>query len=150
MNTHARPGSAPFGAPRHSLGKPLLGVLVAGVIILTAIGAGVWSRGGSDEVVQSPQPPVTVPTPAPQLAEHERVHLVYIVSDEERAHLVQAAIDEANVYRRLDGLPPVLATVLAADTEAEAVQMKEAFIEGNRILAGLGLPEDIVVDFRGQ
>jgi hypothetical protein len=149
MNRHAKFGSAPFGAPRHSFGKPLLGGLAAGIIILSAFGVGIWTRSGSDEAVPATEPPVTseIPREAP---EYEKVHIVYIVSDQERARLIQAAIDEANVYRRLDGLPPILAAVLAAETEAEAVQVKEAFIEGNPILAGLGLPEDVVVDLRRQ
>ncbi len=72
----------------------------------------------------------------------------YLVATREHADAVVLAINEANLIRATTGLSPMPDTVLVVGSDAEAEAARAAIAEGNRILAGLGEPEELVVDLR--
>lgn len=74
----------------------------------------------------------------------------YLVATREHADAVVLGINEANLIRATTALPPMPDTVLVVGSDAEAEAARAAIADGNRILAGLGEPEELVVDLRTQ
>ncbi len=72
----------------------------------------------------------------------------YLVASQEQADAVALGINEANLIRVTTGLTPMPDTVLVVGSDAEAEAARAAIADGNRILVGLGEPEELVVDLR--
>lgn len=137
------------GARRLIVGGGAL-LLVGGLL------AGVWTYSSVDSA------PAPVPAPAHAAPARsaatvgrssstaDRAHTVYIVSSEESATTIRAEIDETNAILAATSERPFLASVIVAPSGADAAMAMQAIFEGNRILAGLGKPEDRVIDLRGD
>lgn len=171
MNAHATSTQTLSGTFKHGAGRIILLALGSAVVAAAVVAAvTVRQSAGGDASSTS----VAVDLPAAQ-AQHDASidgtlsqvpegsafavsrqsalpepgdRTTYIVGSQEQADTVALGINDANTIRATTGLAPTVDTVLVVSSDAEAAAVVEAVLDGNRILATLGEPEEDVVDLR--
>jgi hypothetical protein len=131
--------------------------VVAGVLLVVGVVAfGLYAGGLGDSDHADPSGNVAVPAPpvnvgfAPSGPSAPVPETFYIVGSEAAAMTLQAGIADAEAIGYSVGEDPLKESVLLLVSDADAAAFAEAIAQGNLILAGLGLPEDRVVDLRGN
>jgi hypothetical protein len=143
------------GSPRR-LGRKFLVATAGVVVVAAAVGGGLWARSDRQEsaspAVQAAVAvqPASINSLAVSLASGGYTpHTVYIVGSEEQAASVWSGINDANVIRDNQNLPPLLDEVVVAQSDDEVAAMVAGFNDGNAILAALYGAENRIVNLRG-
>lgn len=145
MNIETTSTPTMSGVSRRFGRRTLLATLGGSVILVTAVGAGLWARSGSGEssspAVQAVAAQASLNSAvAPAAASHTR-YTVYVVGSEEEAASVEAGIDYGNSILAANGEPPFSYSVFLAEPGEQA----------SHVRFSLGYPEDtVVIDLRGK
>jgi hypothetical protein len=144
------------GSPRGRLGRNILVAAAGSVILAAAAGGGLWARSDRHEssapAVQAAAavPPVSAGSLAIRATNGGYTpHTVYIVGSEEQAASVLRGINDANVIRDSQNLPPLLDEVVVASSDEEASAIMAGENDSNAILAALYRVENRIVNLRG-
>ncbi len=153
MNIERRSVRSLSNEPAGHLWRNVVVAVLGGAVVLAAIGgASVWYRGGAAEEsqVQAVTAPATTGAAVRHPAARSAPHTVYVVGSEEQALAVSTALGESAAIRNAAGEPPLLDEVVVVNSDEEAAAVKDAMAELNRILDSQRLPENLVVDLRGN